>query len=156
MPPATSAFNSRIDAKQRLLLPLPSTTPALRQASTERAASARVKASGFSHHTGLFARATALTCSTCSEWGVARNTACTSGSASASARSLERRNPCCCAKARASSGSLLTPWTKRSRVLLRCTALTSDLPQRPRPMTAALIMHHPLDSLLSIPPIRVT
>src|SRR5258705_12994850 len=38
----------------------------------------------------------------------------------------------------------------RSRVLLPCTAWTSDLPQRPRPMTAALIMQHPLVLLLSI------
>ena len=58
-PLSTSVFSSRIEAKQRLLLPLPSTTPASRQAATARAASARVSASGFSHHTGLPAWATA-------------------------------------------------------------------------------------------------
>src|SRR5262249_8186507 len=139
-PPATSAFSSRMDAKQRLLLPEPSGTPAFRQASTERAASARVSASGFSHQIGLPARATAPTCSGCSECGVARKMACTSELSIASARSVVSLNPCCCAKPRTSSGSLLTPWTKRSRSLWPCTAVTSDLPQRPRPMTAALIM----------------
>src|SRR6185436_9146137 len=72
--------------------------------------------------------------------GVARNTACTAGSAIASARSVDRRKPCWPAKARTSSGSLLTPWTKRRRSLLPCTAVTSDLPQRPSPMTAASII----------------
>jgi len=63
---------------------LPSTTPAL-AASIDRARrlGARQRPSGFSRTRPAFAgaRATALTCSTCSEWGVARNTACTSGSA---------------------------------------------------------------------------
>ena len=53
-----------------------------------RSASARVSASGFSHHTGLPAAATAPICSTCSECGVARNTACTRGSATASRNSV--------------------------------------------------------------------
>jgi hypothetical protein len=108
-PPSTSAFNSRIDAKQRLLLPEPSGTPALAAAATERAASARVSASGFSHHTAFPTRATAETCSTCSECGVARKIAWTSGLSIASLSSVVSPNPCCCAKARTSSGSLLTP-----------------------------------------------
>src|SRR5262249_13177802 len=123
-PPSTSAFNSRIEAKQRLLLPAPSGTPALWQASTERAAAPPVSASGFSHHTGLPARATAVTCSTCSECGVARKIACTSGLAIASSSSVVNLKPCCCANACTCSGSLLTPCTKRSRALLPCTAVT--------------------------------
>ena len=39
-----------------------------------------------------------------------------------------------------SSGSLLTPRIKRRRPLLPCAASTMDLPQRPRPMTAASII----------------
>ena len=44
------------------------------------------------------------------------------------------RNP------RTSSGSLLTPRMKRRRLLLPCADSTMFLPQRPRPITAALIM----------------
>ena len=43
MPLATTRLSSRIEAKQRLLLPLPSGTPAARQAATARAASACVQ-----------------------------------------------------------------------------------------------------------------
>ena len=108
-PLSTTRFSSRIEAKQRLLLPLPSTMPASRQAATARAASFRVSASGFSHQTGFLARATVSICGTWSECGVARNTACTAGSAMASARSVESLKPCWPAKPRTSSGSLLTP-----------------------------------------------
>ena len=55
-PLSTTRLSSRIEAKQRLLLPLPSTMPASRQAATARAASFRVSASGFSHQTGFPAR----------------------------------------------------------------------------------------------------
>ena len=60
-PESTTRFSSRMEAKQRLLLPLPSGTFAARQASTARSASVRVSASGFSHQTGLPAFATATT-----------------------------------------------------------------------------------------------
>src|SRR6202035_955213 len=109
-------------------------------AAMARAASARVSASGFSHHTGLPAAATAPICSTCSECGVARNTACTRGSVTASGNSVPSSKPWVLAKSATSSGSLLTPRMKRRRLLLPCTASTMDLPQRPRPMTAASII----------------
>ena len=119
MPPlSTTCLSSRIEAKQRLLLPLPSGTPAARTAATARSASARVSASGFSHQTGLPAAATMRTCSTCRECGVASRMACTAGSAIASLRSVDNRKPCRAASSRANSGSLLTPCTMRRRVLL--------------------------------------
>jgi hypothetical protein len=57
-------LSSRIEAKQRLLFPTPSVTPALAQAATARSASARVNASGFSYQTELLAVAAAMICST--------------------------------------------------------------------------------------------
>src|SRR6202035_997299 len=109
-------------------------------AAMARAASARVSASGFSHHTGLPAAATAPICSTCSECGVARNTACTRGSVTASGNSVPSSKPWVLAKSATGSGSLLTPPMKRRRLLLPCTASTMDLRQRPSPMTAESII----------------
>src|ERR1700686_3510899 len=139
-PLATMRLSSRMEAKQRLLLPSPNTTLALVIAAIALSASARVSASGFSHHTGLLAAATALICSTCSECGVARNTARTRGSATASENSVLSSKPWVLAKPATTSGSLLTPRIKRKRLLLPCTASTMDLPQRPSPMTAASII----------------
>jgi hypothetical protein len=126
--------------KQRLLNPVASTTPARLHASTARRASWRVSASGFSHHTCLPASAAATTWPTCTECGVARKTASTSGSAIASSNAVDSRNPCRAAKSRTVSGSLLTPWTTRIRPLRPWTASTIDLPHRPSPTTAALII----------------
>ena len=140
VPSATTRLSSRIEEKQRLLLPSAKGTPAFCVAATARAASARVSASGFSDQTGLPAAATAEICSTCSECGVARNTACTRGSAIASSKSVESSKPFALAKSATSSGSLLTPRMKCRRLLLPCTDSTMFLPQRPRPITAALIM----------------
>ena len=136
-----------MEAKQRLLLPSPNTTLALMTAAMARSASARVSASGFSHHTGLPAAATAPICATCSECGVARNTACTRGSATASENSVPSSKPWVLAKSATSSGSLLTPRMNRSRLLLPCAASTMDLPQRPRPMTAESIIGWPMGGL---------
>ncbi len=139
-PSATTRLSSRIDEKQRLLLPRANGTPAFCVASTALVASARVSASGFSLHTGLPSAATAEICCTCSECGVARNTAWTRGSAMAWSKSVESSKPLALAKSATSSGSLLTPRMKRRRLLLPCADSTMFLPQRPRPMTAALIM----------------
>src|SRR5580704_4092639 len=91
-------LSSRMEAKQCLLLPRPKTTLALVTAAMARSASARVSASGFSHHTGLPAAATALIWSTCSECGVARTTACTRGSATTSENSVPSSKPWVLAK----------------------------------------------------------
>ena len=75
MPPsATTRLSSRIEAKQRLLLPSANGTLALVVAAMARSASRRVSASGFSLHTGLPSAATASIWRICSECGVARNT----------------------------------------------------------------------------------
>ena len=70
----------RIDGQKRRLCPTASTTPASRQASNMRAASARCSASGFSQNTCLRAAAQAITCARCSECGVASSTASMAGS----------------------------------------------------------------------------
>ena len=92
-PAATIRLISRMHGKQRLLLPSANGTPAFSQAPIARSASARVSAKGFSHQTGLPAAATAEICPTCSECGVARNTACTRGSAIASSNSVDSSKP---------------------------------------------------------------
>ena len=140
VPCATTRLSSRIEEKQRLLLPSANGTPAFWIAATARSASPRVSASGFSHQTGLPAAATAEIWATCNECGVARNTACTRGSATACSNSVDSSKPLAAAKSHTSSGSLLTPRMKRRRLLLPCTDSTMFLPQRPRPMTAASIM----------------
>ena len=110
---STSFLNSRIEAKQRLLLPLPSTTPASRQASTARCASARVSASGFSHHTALPVwrpRAPARHAANAA-W---RGTPPAPRDGDGLVEFGREPEVVRAAKARTSSGSLLTPCTKRS------------------------------------------
>ncbi len=90
-PLATTRRSSTIDGQKRLLVPTPSATPARAHAATERSASARFSANGFSQNTGLPACATRTIWSVCSECGVASTTACTRGSASARSRSSVKR-----------------------------------------------------------------
>ena len=72
LPPRTSRRSSRSDEKNRLSVPIPSTTPASRQASIARTASALFKVSGFSQKTAFPAFATAMIISTAQADG--RNT----------------------------------------------------------------------------------
>src|SRR5258705_2873398 len=103
-------------------------------------ASALVSASGFSQKTCLPASAHATTCSRCSECGVTRTSACTAGSASASARSDEGLKPCRAARPRATSDAVPTPRTTRIRLLWPGTDWRKPFPHRPRPTMAASIM----------------
>src|SRR5947209_9720827 len=139
-PDSITRPSSRIAGHQRRLCPAPSTTPARTHASIMIRASAMVSASGFSQKTCLPASAHATTCSRCSECGVTRTSACTAGSASASARSDEGLKPCRAARSRATSGAVSTPRTKRIRLLLPCTDSRKPFPHRPRPTMAASIM----------------
>src|SRR5258706_10826703 len=139
-PPSTARPSLWTEGHKRRLCPTPSTPPARAHAAIMICAPALVSASGFSQKTCLPARAHATTCSRCSECGVTRTSACTAGSASASARSDEGLKPCRAARPRATSGAVSTPRTKRIRPLLPCTDSRKPFPHRPRPTMAASIM----------------
>src|SRR5258706_6274777 len=139
-PPSTARPSLCIEGHKRRLCPTPSTTPARAHAAIMICASALVSASGFSQKTCLPASAHETTCSRCSECGVTRTSACTAGSASASARSDEGLKPCGAARPRATPGAGSTPRTKRIRLLLPRTDSRKPFPHRPRPTMAASIM----------------
>src|SRR5258707_6148161 len=146
-PHSTARPSLCIEGHKRRLCPTPSTTPARAHAAIMICASALVSASGFSQKTRLPASAHETTCSRCSECGVTRTSACTAGSASASARSDEGLKPCRAARPLATSGAVFTPRTKRIRLLLPCTDSRKPFPHRPRPTMAASIMRSfPLDA----------
>src|SRR5256885_1471912 len=93
-------------------------------------------AGGFSQKTCLPARAAAMAWARCTECGVARTTACTEASSSASCRTLPE--------------AMSTSRTKRMRSLLPCTDPTSARPQRPRPTMAASITNQGRSALLGL------
>src|SRR5436853_4064043 len=132
----TMRLSSRMAGQKRRLCPTASTTPARSQAPIIARASAARSASGFSQKTCLPARAAAMAWARCTECGVARTTACTEASSSASCRTLPE--------------AMSTSRTKRIRSLLPCTDPTSARPQRPRPTMAASITNQGRSALLGL------
>src|SRR5579862_3942457 len=138
--PATIRARAAIAGKKRLSVPVPSTTPAVRQAAVARSASARVRAKGFSQNTAFLAAAQATISSACRECGVASTIAAMRGRASASSRLPRRCSRCRAANPPSREGSRLTAVVKRRCSLLPCTDSTRVRPQRPKPTIAASII----------------
>src|SRR5579871_2852787 len=138
-PRATILRSATIEGQYLLLCPTASTTLAARQASNISLAWLWRSASGFSQNTCFFAAAAAITCSLCSEWGVASRIASMEGSARIASKSPLNSIPCSVQKERARSRSVSTAReiSRRSRP---SAALTRLRPQRPSPAMAQLIM----------------
>ena len=141
VPSATTRLSSRMDEKQRLLLPSANGTPALcagGDGALGLAARQRQRLLAPDRLAGRRHRGNLLDMQRMRRRQEHRLHARIGDRLARirwTARSLwPRRNRA------TSSGSLLTPRMKRRRWLLPCTDSTMFLPQRPRPITAALIM----------------